>query len=379
MLLRAATAVGTTHNHTASSAAATSVNWCGDFRDSRALRQKLGAPQGGFATCALVGSSGVLALERLGERIDAAEFVMRFNLNQVGGFEPIVGSITTLRLLDTEAIGDMIAERREEIRQGGARLRRFRNASWCPAYSVYLNTPNKLHRDTFAAMCSRATKIIDASVFDEHTAVLDALDPHGTNLMSGQFGVALTTMLCPNGVNVYGITHSGSVSFSQRSASRSILQPPVLHRYYDEANHAESEAMESLDESASLLSELAAAQPECIRLWTTMGENVAPHFKPDGDAPGAAPLVRGDDFIDAIVRRRNTSAWKAKQAVRKAWGRTPADQFAEEVCAYDEYGPAIESLEVLPTEPAADLTLTPTPTLTLTPTLPLTLKPESQP
>jgi len=161
----AAAAVGTTHNHTANS----SVNWCGDFRDSRSLRQKLGAPQGGFATCALVGSSGVLALERLGERIDAAEFVMRFNLNQVGGFEPIVGSITTLRLLDTEAIGDMIAERREEIRQGGARLRRFRNASWCPAYSVYLNTPNRLHRDTFAAMCSRATKIIDSSVFDEHT------------------------------------------------------------------------------------------------------------------------------------------------------------------------------------------------------------------
>jgi hypothetical protein len=93
----AAAAVGTTHNHTANS----SVNWCGDFRDSRSLRQKLGAPQGGFATCALVGSSGVLALERLGERIDAAEFVMRFNLNQVGGFEPIVGSITTLRLLDT--------------------------------------------------------------------------------------------------------------------------------------------------------------------------------------------------------------------------------------------------------------------------------------
>jgi len=331
----------TAHNHTVNSAAATSVNWCGDFRDSRALRQKLGAPQGGFATCALVGSSGVLALERLGERIDAAEFVMRFNLNQVGGFEPIVGSITTLRLLDTEAIGDMIAERREEIRQGGARLRRFRNASWCPAYSVYLNTPNKLHRDTFAAMCSRATKIIDSSVFDEHKAVLDALDPHGTNLMSGHFGVALTTMLCPNGVHVYGITHSGSVSFGQQ---RSILQPPVLHRYYDEAVAAESGQIQTFDESASLLSELAAAQPECIRLWTTMGENVAPHFKPD--TPGVAPAapVRGDAFIDAIIRRRNTSAWKAKQAVRKAWGRTPADEFAEEVCAYDDYGPAIESL-----------------------------------
>jgi hypothetical protein len=87
--------------------------------------------------------------------------------------------------------------------------------------------------------------------------VLDALDPHGTNLMSGHFGVALTTMLCPNGVNVYGITHSGSVSFSQR---RSILQPPVLHRYYDEAVAAGSEQVPSeLDESASLLSQLVSS------------------------------------------------------------------------------------------------------------------------
>ena len=73
-----------------------------------------------------------------------------------------------------------------------------------------------------------------------------------------------------------------------------------------------------------------------------MGENVAPRFRPA--APDGAS-ARGDAFVDPIVKLRNTSAWKAKQAARTAWGRNPADQFAEEVCAYDEYGPAIESLE----------------------------------
>ena len=175
-------------------------------------------------------------------------------------------------------------------------------------------------------------------VFGEHKGVLDALDPHGSSLTSGHFGVALTTMLCPSGVTVYGITHSGSVRFSQQ---RSLLRPPVTRRYYDEVA-AETEQLQTFDESARLLSQLAATQPECIRLWSTMGENVSPRFRPA--APDGAS-ARGDAFVDPIVKLRNTSAWKAKQAARTARGRNPADQFAEEVCAYDEYGPAIESLE----------------------------------
>ena len=117
-------------------------------------------------------------------------------------------------------------------------------------------------------------------------------------------GVALTTMLCPNGVNVYGITHAGSVRFSQQ---RALLRPPVTRRYYDELA-AETEQLQAFDESARLLSQLAAAQPECIRLWTTMGENVSPRFRPA--APDGAPSARGDAFVDPIAKLRNTSAWK---------------------------------------------------------------------
>ena len=81
--------------------------------------------------------------------------------------------------------------------------------------------------------------------------MLDALDPHGSSLTSGHFGVALTTMLCPSGATVYGITHSGSVRFSQQ---RSLLRPPVTRRYYDEVA-AETEQLQTFDESARLLSQ----------------------------------------------------------------------------------------------------------------------------
>ena len=89
-------------------------------------------------------------------------------------------------------------------------------------------------------------------VFGEHKGVLDALDPHGSSLTSGHFGVALTTRLGPSGVTVYGITHSGSVRFSQQ---RSLLRPPVTRRYYDEAA-AETEQLQTFDESARLLSQV---------------------------------------------------------------------------------------------------------------------------
>ena len=59
-----------------------------------------------------------------------------------------------------------------------------------------------------------------------------------------------------------------------------------------------------------------------------------------------APLCVAAPFSTRAPAAHHTRPrTQAKQEVRKAWGRTPADQFAEEVCAYDEYGPAIESLE----------------------------------
>ena len=72
------------------------------------LRKKLSAPSGGFATCAIVGSSGELLRERLGATIDAHDLVVRINLAPVGGYEEAVGSKTSLRVLNTEATGESL-------------------------------------------------------------------------------------------------------------------------------------------------------------------------------------------------------------------------------------------------------------------------------
>jgi len=225
-------------------ARASATNWCGEFKDSRALRKKLGAPSVGFASCAVVGSSGILTLERLGKRIDSAELVIRFNLQGVHGFEPIVGKRTSLRSINSETIGFILAEHQRDIHEGGGTLRRFRNASWCPDYPVYLNSGKPLHLSAFRAVCSGVTTIIDDSAFDEYKAVLESLGPQDANLMSGQLGVALATMLCPKGVDVYGVTHAGS---------QKIAQKRELPYHYFDAN-AQLDSVDSLDDSALLLS-----------------------------------------------------------------------------------------------------------------------------
>ena len=231
--------------------ATSATNWCGDFKDSRALRETLGAPSDGFASCAVVGSSGILNLERLGERIDRSELVMRFNLQGVHGYEPIVGRRTSLRSINSEAIGFILAEHQRDIHAGGGALRRFRNASWCPTYPVYLNSGQPLHLSAFRAVCSGVTTIIDDSVFDEHEAVLKSLGPRKAwvqekpDLMSGQIGVALATMLCPKGVDVYGFTHAGSQNITQKRE--------VPYHYFD-ANAQLNSLTDSLDDSARLLS-----------------------------------------------------------------------------------------------------------------------------
>ena len=225
-------------------ARASVTNWCGVFKDSRALRQTLGAPSEGYASCAVVGSAGILTLERLGERIDSAELVIRFNLQAVHGFEPIVGKRTSLRSINSETIGFILAEHERDIHAGGGTLRRFRNASWCPAYPVYLNSAHPLHKAAFRAVCSGVTTIIDDSAFDEHNAVLESLGPKDANLMSGQLGLALATMLCPKGVDVYGVTHAGT---------QNIARKRELPYHYFDAN-AQLNSVDSLDDSARLLS-----------------------------------------------------------------------------------------------------------------------------
>ena len=107
--------------------------WCQEStsRTSR-IRTAFNKPDG-FASCAIVGSSGLLLHTRLGEEINSYDFVVRTNLAPLGGFEPVVGSKTSVRVMNTEALGTVILER------ACPRLKDGHN-DFCPAYSIHVNS-----------------------------------------------------------------------------------------------------------------------------------------------------------------------------------------------------------------------------------------------
>ena len=98
------------------------------------IRGKFGRPDG-YSSCAIVGSAGLLLRSRLGAEIDAHEFVMRTNLAPVGGYEPVVGNRTSVRVMNTEALFCALLERAcPELKAG--------RSAFCPSpgYGVYLNS-----------------------------------------------------------------------------------------------------------------------------------------------------------------------------------------------------------------------------------------------
>jgi hypothetical protein len=99
---------------------------------SHAIRKAFGQPHG-FGSCAVVGASGALLhMPGLGREIDAHEFVVRTNIAPVGGFAELVGRGTSLRVMNTEALGTALLER------GCPRLRDG-DRSWCPPYGLFIN------------------------------------------------------------------------------------------------------------------------------------------------------------------------------------------------------------------------------------------------
>lgn len=62
-------------------------------------------PQFKFQTCAVVGNSGTLLFDTMGEEINAAEMVYRFNQAPTETFEAFVGNKTTFESLNSKHAG----------------------------------------------------------------------------------------------------------------------------------------------------------------------------------------------------------------------------------------------------------------------------------
>ena len=178
---------------------------------TKAIRAKFGRPNG-FASCAIVGSSGLLLESRLGAVIDEHEFVMRTNLAPVGGFEEIVGSKTTLRVMNSEAIDTFLLERAcPKLRKND------HDSSFCPHYAVHINSDNEGPlRSAFWSACRKTPGFTGRNEVPLSDAVVRHFASRtGGNVMTGAWGIALAFHLCPNGINAYGYTHAGTASLSK--------------------------------------------------------------------------------------------------------------------------------------------------------------------
>ena len=87
----------------------------------------------------------MLLHERLGAAIDAHDFVVRINLAPVGGYEAAVGRKTSLRVLNSEAMGELLLAACPRLRAN--------DTAFCPNYDIFMNTASASIRAAMASTC----------------------------------------------------------------------------------------------------------------------------------------------------------------------------------------------------------------------------------
>jgi hypothetical protein len=219
------------------------------------VRHTARAPVGGYGSCAVVGGAGFLRHQRLGAEIDAHELVVRINLSPVAGFEPVVGSKTTVRIVNREALGTFLYER--------ACTPTFNPVTDCPNYTLVPNNPHIPQIPVLKRMCPN-TNVGDIAKMAPFglPILLGSLDPimHslwpgiGLALMSGEWGIGFATRLCPNGLTVYGVTHGKVLS----------ILPNSSYHYYDERKL--ETGVHSMSKNIQLLDRLEKNQGSCLNM-----------------------------------------------------------------------------------------------------------------
>lgn len=241
-----------------------------------AIRARVGRPEG-YASCAVVGSAGFMRKQRLGKEIDAHEMVMRTNLSPLGGFEKIVGTKTTMRVVNSVA-SNLIQQHV------------LCNASYaynCPNYTLFGNC-DPIIQNTYTARCGVGT-VIRRDEITVNDPVVNALHPPWwSNVMSGSWAVAMAMRLCPNGMDVYGMSHNNTQEFGRNAP----------YHYYD--HHQVDSGTDNLPYTAYLLARLAEQQSECLRL------HVPSEAYPVEAVPRAANVPVRDPLVDTL---RHKDQW----------------------------------------------------------------------
>ena len=268
----AATAAAAPHNYQSVG----STEWCKQDNElTHEIRTKLGRTDG-FKSCAMVGASGLLLRTRLARQIDEHELIIRTNLAPVGGYEPIVGSRTDVRVMSTESLKTVLIERAcPELVAN--------RSSFCPAYGVFANSKSAgtLGRALHLG-CGDRTPMFDGNDFKSDPVISHFSRP-GFHVMTGAWGIALAMHACPSGVDVYGYTHEGTINMSRG----------VPFHYYDTAGLSQLDA--PMSATSRDLSLLAEQQPRCLRLHVP--DRLETKYQP------STSRVISDPFVDGIAHK----------------------------------------------------------------------------
>jgi len=223
------------------------------FAGRNELRKALKAPNG-YTSCAVVGSSGKLLHGKYGNAIDDHQMVMRVNTAPTVGFESHSGARTTHRVMATTGLEKLNSDNCDSY---GCRSTTSAEP-WCPVGSIILNSwrtdagldpkEEPLFTD-FSAACGGLVLNVTSMNAQQRHIMQETLTPPGFNFMSGLAGLLMAAMLCEDGFDVYGFDTGKEPDGTK-------------YHYFDDIEVA---AMDDFAASRQLLSNMAAAQPECIR------------------------------------------------------------------------------------------------------------------
>jgi len=196
-------------------------------------------PAFAFRTCALVGNAGGLLFARRGAAIDAHEAILRINQGPVQGYEPWVGSRTTLRLLNKKWVS-VYADKNE----GQAQILPFeatnstmivtRAARWAfERLAAVIRRERPDLRILFLSNGPLTRARWMAKSFRDAAAALERLSGDGTFLYaggnspsSGLAGLYLLLQVCSE-VTIYGLGAPRPYSrLAGKGAAPHLLLPP---------------------------------------------------------------------------------------------------------------------------------------------------------
>ena len=187
---------------------------------ARELRHAYRMPARGYETCAVVGSSGSLLTTRFGAEIDSHDVVIRFNDAQVASFEPIVGSRTSLRVVNSQAMLTLLRKCSPPGRCDPA-------PGCCPNESILLNSGHAPLMECFKRVCGEAPSVQGIRMKPRHPFFIT----HSRRpTMSGIFGMAAAQLLCNGRIYAYGFTSATDDNTSE-----------AQYHYYDKCSQADGE------------------------------------------------------------------------------------------------------------------------------------------